>query len=97
MLLRAPVPHIAVENPRPISHANLPPPSQVITPWQHGHGETKATCLWLFNLTPLVPSNIVEGREARVWKMPPGVNRWKERSRTFPGIAAAMADQWGVQ
>jgi hypothetical protein len=71
MLLSAPVAHIAVENPRPISHANLPPPSQVITPWQHGHGETKDTCLWLVNLPPLVPSNIVSGREARVFNMPP--------------------------
>jgi hypothetical protein len=60
-----------------------------------GHGETKATCLWLKNLPPLVPTNIVEGREARVHKMPPSKDRWKERSRTYEGIARAMAEQWG--
>ena len=70
-------------------------PDQIIQPWQYGHGETKATCLWLKNLPKLVPTNIVEGREARVHKMPPGPDRWKERSRTFEGIAAAMASQWG--
>lgn len=68
--------------------------SQVIQPWQFGHGETKATCLWLKGLPNLKPTNIVEGREARVHKMPPGPNRWKERSRTFTGIASAMAEQW---
>lgn len=69
--------------------------TQVIQPWQHGHGETKATCLWLIGLPQLKPSNIVDGREHRIWKLPPGENRWKERSRTFPGIAEAMAEQWG--
>src|SRR5690606_10734717 len=70
-------------------------PDQIIQPWQFGHGETKATCLWLKNLPKLVPTNIVDGRENRVHRMPPGPDRWKERSRTFIGIAEAMADQWG--
>jgi len=69
-------------------------PDQIIQPWQHGHGETKATCLWLKNLPRLTPSNIVEGRDGRVWKMPPSADRWKERSRTLLGIAGAMAKQW---
>jgi hypothetical protein len=71
-------------------------PDQVIQPWMFGHGETKATCLWLKNLPKLIPTNIVEGREARIHKMPPGPDRWKERSRTYEGIAAAMAEQWGA-
>ncbi len=70
-------------------------PDQIIQPWQFGHGETKATCLWLKGLPKLVPTNIVAGREARIHKMPPGPDRWKERSRTMQGIADAMADQWG--
>lgn len=69
--------------------------SQIIHPWQFGHGETKATCLWLKNLPPLKPTNIVEGRTPRVHFASPGPDRWKERSRTLPGIAAAMAEQWG--
>ena len=80
----------------PAWHSKIRKPDQVIQPWQFGHGETKATCLWLKNLPKLVPTNIVEGREARVHKMPPGPNRWKERSRTFKGIAEAMATQWGA-
>lgn len=95
LLLNAPIPRIAVENPRPISHVNLPSPTQTIQPWQFGHGETKATCLWLKNLPPLRPTNIVEGREQRLWKLSPAVDRAKERSRTFKGIAEAMAEQWG--
>jgi len=94
LLLSAPVPHIALENPVSVISSKIRKPDQVIQPWQHGHGETKATCLWLKNLPLLVPSNIVEGREQRVWKLPPSAYRWKERSRTFPGIAAAMAKQW---
>ena len=70
-------------------------PSQIIHPWQFGHGETKTTCLWLSGVSPLVPTNVVEGRDPRIHMMTPGPNRWKERSRTFPGIAAAMAEQWG--
>jgi hypothetical protein len=96
----APVERIAVENPVMHRHAkalivNYRPPAQSVQPWQFGHGETKRTCLWLRNLPPLVPTRIVEGREARVHRMPPGPDRWKERSRFFPGIAEAMADQWG--
>jgi hypothetical protein len=70
-------------------------PTQIIQPWQFGHGETKATCLWLRNLPPLKPTNIVSGREQKIWKMPPGPERAKMRSKTFPGIAAGMAVQWG--
>lgn len=94
-LLNAPVPRIALENPVSIISSRIRKPDQVIQPWQFGHGEVKATCLWLKNLPKLTPTNIVEGREARVHKMPPGPNRWKERSRTFTGIAEAMATQWG--
>lgn len=71
-------------------------PSQTIQPWQFGHGETKATCLWLKNLPPLVPTDIVSGRAPRVHFASPGPDRWKERSRTLPGIAKAMAEQWGI-
>ena len=95
LLLAAPIPHIACENPISIISSRIRKPDQIIQPWQFGHGETKATCLWLKNLPKLVPSKIVEGREGKVWKMPPGPNRWKERSRTYQGIADAMADQWG--
>lgn len=95
-LLNAPIPHICVENPRPINHVNLPPSSQKIQPWQFGHGEVKETHLWLKNLPPLQPTQIVEGREAKVHKASPSKTRWKERSRTYPGIAAAMAAQWGA-
>lgn len=70
-------------------------PTQIIQPWQFGHGETKATCLWLHNIPALKPTNIVEGREQRIWRMPPGPDRAKERSKTYQGIADAMADQWG--
>lgn len=70
--------------------------SQIIQPWQFGHGEVKATCLWLANLPPLVPTDVVEGRIARVHHASPGPDRWKERSRTLPGIAKAMAEQWNT-
>ena len=95
LLLDAPVPRIALENPVSVISSRIRKPNQIIQPWQFGHGETKATCLWLKDLPPLRPTNIVEGREARVHRMPPGPDRWKERSRTFPGIARAMATQWG--
>jgi hypothetical protein len=95
LLLEAPIPRIAVENPVSIISTRIRKPDQVIQPWQYGHGETKATCLWLKNLPALKPTQIVDGREARVHRMPPGPNRWKERSRTYAGIAGAMADQWG--
>lgn len=86
---------VAIENPISIMSTKWRKPDQIIQPWQFGHGETKATCLWLKNLPPLQPTNIVSGREQRIHKMPPSENRWRERSRTFPGIAAAMAEQWG--
>lgn len=88
---------IAIENPVSIlsRRSIFGKPAQIIQPWQFGHGETKATCLWLKNLPKLAPTNIVEGREARVHRLPPGPDRWKERSRTFTGIAEAMAQQWG--
>jgi hypothetical protein len=95
MLLDAPIPKIALENPISIISSHIRKPSQVIQPWMFGHGEVKATCLWLKGLPNLYPTNIVPGREARVHKMPPGPNRWKERSRTLEGVAQAMADQWG--
>ena len=95
MLMWAPIPRICIENPVGVLSKALRKPDQIIQPWQFGHGETKATCLWLVGLPPLKPTNIVEGREPRIHKMPPGPDRGKERSRTYPGIAAAMADQWG--
>jgi site-specific DNA-cytosine methylase len=95
LLLDAPIPRIALENPVSVISSRIHKPDQIIQPWQFGHGETKATCLWLKNLPALWPTCIVEGREARVHKMPPGPDRWKERSRTYAGIAEAMAAQWG--
>ena len=94
-LLDAPIRRIALENPVSIISTKVRKPDQVIQPWQHGHGETKATCLWLKNLPCLTPSNIVEGREPRIFRLPPKPDRWKERSRTFSGIAKSMAAQWG--
>lgn len=95
-LMAAPIPRIAIENPISIISSRIRKPDQIIQPWQFGHGETKATCLWLKNLPALVPTEIVDGRETRVHRMPPGPDRWKERSRTFKGIAQAMATQWGA-
>ncbi len=86
---------LAMENPVGIMSTHYRKPDQIIQPWQFGHGETKATCLWLHGLPLLKPTNIVEGREQRIWKMAPGPNRAKERSKTFKGIAQAMAEQWG--
>ena len=86
---------VAIENPVCIMSSLYSKPDQIIQPWQYGHGETKATCLWLKGLPLLLPTNVVEGREARIHHMPPSADRWKERSRTFQGIADAMADQWG--
>ena len=94
-LFNAPIKKIAVENPIGIISTEIRKPDQIIHPWQFGHGETKATCLWLKNLPKLIPTNIVDGREHRVWRMPPSEHRAKERSRTYPGIARAMAEQWG--
>jgi hypothetical protein len=95
-LLDAPIPRIALENPVSIISSRIRKPDQIIQPWQFGHGETKATCLWLKNLPKLQPTNIVPGREGKVWKMAPSPDRWKERSRTYEGIALAMAEQWGA-
>lgn len=97
MFLEAPIERIAIENPIPHKYAiEIIGRSydQIIQPWQYGHGETKATCLWLKGLPKLKPTNIVEGRVARIHKMPPSTDRWKERSRTYTGIAEAMALQW---
>jgi site-specific DNA-cytosine methylase len=95
LLANFPIEKIAVENPISIMSTQYRKPDQIIQPWMFGHGETKATCLWLKNLPNLIPTNIVVGRENKVHRMPPGPNRWKERSRTYQGIADAMADQWG--
>lgn len=94
-LMSAPIPKIAVENPVSVISTAIRRPDQVVQPWQFGHGETKATCLWLSGLPKLRPTRIVEGRVARVHRMAPSPDRWRERSRTYVGIAQAMADQWG--
>lgn len=94
-LANAPIERIAIENPICIMSSVWRKPDQIIQPWQFGHGETKATCLWLKNLPLLKPTDIAEGREARIHKMPPSVDRWKKRSETYIGIAQAMAQQWG--
>ena len=94
-LMDAPIEHICIENPIGIISSHIRKPDQIIQPWQFGHGETKATCLWLKNLPKLVPTNIVSGREARIHKMSPSLNRGYERSRTYQGIANAMSEQWG--
>jgi site-specific DNA-cytosine methylase len=97
LLMDAPIPRICIENPVSIISSRIRKPDQVIQPWMFGHGETKATCLWLKGLPKLVPTNVVEGREQRIHKMPPSPDRWKLRSTTYKGIAAAMAQQWGQQ
>lgn len=94
-IMEAPCEKICIENPISIISSKIRKPDQIIQPWQFGHGETKATCLWLKGLPKLLPTDIVPGREARVHKLPPGPDRWKERSRTLEGIARAMAQQWG--
>ena len=86
---------VAIENPIGIMSTKYRKPDQIIHPFEHGHGETKATCLWLRNLPLIVPTNIVEGREQKVWKMGPGPERAKMRSLTYQGVANAMAAQWG--
>lgn len=95
LLMDAPIPRIAIENPISVISSRIRKPDQIIQPWQFGHGEVKATCLWLKNLPPLVPTCIVSGREAKVHRMPPRPDRWRERSRTYQGVADAMAQQWG--
>lgn len=94
-LMNAPIERTGLENPVGIISSRICKPDQIIQPWQFGHGETKATCLWLKNLPLLKPTNIVDGREQRTHRMPPSSDRWKERSRTYTGIAQAMAEQWG--
>lgn len=95
-LMDAPIPRICLENPVSIISTKIRKPDQIIQPWMFGHGETKATCLWLKNLPNLKPTNVVEGRESRIHKMPPSKDRWKKRAITYKGIAHAMAQQWGV-
>lgn len=94
-LMNAPIDKICIENPVSVISTHIRKPDQIIQPWMFGHGETKATCLWLKGLSKLTPSNIVEGRENRVHLVPPSKDRWKIRSRTLQGIAEAMAKQWG--
>ena len=94
LFTRLDCPRVAIENPIGIMSSTYRKPDQIIHPWQFGHGETKATCLWLKGLPKLTPTNVVDGRDARIHRMPPGPNRWKERSKTYQGIANAMADQW---
>jgi hypothetical protein len=94
-LLDSGIPRIALENPVSVLATHIRKPDQIIQPWQFGHGEVKATCLWLKNLPKLVPTKIVDGRRPRVHREPPSPERWKNRSRTYEGIALAMAGQWG--
>ena len=94
LLLEAPIDRIALENPVSVISTKIRKPDQIIQPWMFGHGETKATCLWLKNLPKLEPTDIVEGRENRVHRMAPSKDRWKKRSITYSGIAKAMAEQW---
>lgn len=93
-LMAAPIPMIAIENPISVISSRIRKPDQIIQPWMFGHGETKATCLWLKGLPKLEPTNVVDGRDPKVHRMSPGPNRWRERSRTYSGIAEAMASQW---
>jgi hypothetical protein len=97
-LLDAKIEKVAIENPVMHKYAREiigRGPDFTIQPWQFGHGETKRTCFWTRNLPPLKPTNIVEGREARIHKMTPGADRWKKRSETYQGVADAIAEQWG--
>jgi len=94
-LMEMPIDKICIENPISIISSRIRKPDQIIQPWMFGHGETKSTCLWLKGLPKLEATEIVSGREQRIHRMPPGPDRWKERSRTFAGIAKAMAEQWG--
>lgn len=95
LLMNCAIPRVAIENPIGKVSSHFRKPNQIIQPWQFGHGETKATCLWLKNLPKLKATQIVSGRENRIHREPPSVNRWKNRSRTYTGIASAMAEQWG--
>jgi hypothetical protein len=84
-----------VENPKGVLSTRIRKPTQIIQPWMFGHGETKETHLWLKGLPRLCPTRIVQGRVPRVYNLGPSKDRWKKRSRTLPGIARAMAEQWG--
>jgi len=95
-LLASPIPFKALENPKSVISSHIRKPDQIIQPWQFGHGEVKATCWWLQNLPPLVPTQIVDGRSPVVHHMAPGPDRWKNRSRTYQGVADAIAQQWGL-
>jgi hypothetical protein len=95
-LANAPIQKIAIENPVGIMSSKWRKPDQYIQPWQFGHGETKKTGLWLKGLPHLVPTNVVDGRENKIHRMPPSADRWKLRSLTYQGIADAMAEQWGA-
>jgi hypothetical protein len=97
LLMDAPIERWCIENPVSVISSAIRKPDQIIQPWQFGHGEVKATCLWLRNLPRLLPTNCVDGREERVYLMPPSSDRWKERSRTFQGVADAMGRQWGCR
>lgn len=94
-LMDAPIPRICIENPVSVISSKIRKPDQIIQPWQFGHGETKTTCLWLKNLPKLIPTNIVEGRAGNILAMAPSADRWKKRSKTYQGIADAIALQWG--
>ena len=94
-LMNAPIKRWCLENPVSIISSRIRPSDQTVQPYMFGHGETKATCFWLKNLPLLKPTKYVEGREPKVWLEPPGPDRWKNRSRTYQGIADAMAEQWG--
>lgn len=94
LLMDAPIKRKCIENPISVISSKIRKPSQIIQPWMFGHGETKATCLWLENLPNLVPTNVVEGREPRIHRLPPSKDRWKIRSKTYQGVADAMAEQW---
>ena len=95
LLMASPIPRWALENPVSVISSAIRPPDQIVQPWEYGHGEVKATCLWLKNLPRLKPTDCVEGRDPRVHLMPPSPDRWKERSRTYQGIADAIGEQWG--
>jgi len=95
LLMDSPIDRWCIENPISVISSAIRPPDQIIQPWEYGHGEVKATCLWLKNLPKLKPTDYVDGREPKVLMMPPGPDRWKERSRTYQGVADAMGDQWG--
>jgi hypothetical protein len=96
LLMAAPIDRWCIENPVSVISSAIKQPNQIIQPWQFGHGETKSTCLWLNNLPLLKPTEIVEGRENRIHRMPPSAERWRDRSRTYAGVAEAMGEQWGA-